>query len=232
MDDRLKQLLTLGREHYENREYERAEHYLMQVLERTRSFADVHNMLGVIFHDAGKFAQAQAAFEEALAINPRYTEAALNLAVTYNDLGKYQDAKEVYSRAMAFPKAGKEAIDPFAKGKLANMHADLGQAYADVGLMREAVLEFRKALELCPGFADLRTRLGNLYRDAGDLDAARHEYEEAKRVSPKYAPARVHLGIALLSAGKKDEALKEWEEVLAFDPDNRMAQMYLRMVKA
>ena len=35
---------------------------------------------------------AEEAFENALRLNPRYTEAALNLSVTYNDRGKYERA--------------------------------------------------------------------------------------------------------------------------------------------
>ena len=46
------------------------------------------------------FRKAQNAFEHALAINPGYTEAALNLAVLYNDLGKYTEAKVAYARAL------------------------------------------------------------------------------------------------------------------------------------
>ena len=56
MDERLKQLLVLGREHYERREYDRAERVLRQVLELTDRYADVFNMLAVICHDRGDFA--------------------------------------------------------------------------------------------------------------------------------------------------------------------------------
>ena len=38
MDERTKQLLALGREHYEKREFDKAEHYLRQVLERDGAF--------------------------------------------------------------------------------------------------------------------------------------------------------------------------------------------------
>ena len=48
MDDRVKQLLMLGREHYDRREYDRAERLLRQVLEVTDRYADVYNMLAVI----------------------------------------------------------------------------------------------------------------------------------------------------------------------------------------
>ena len=100
MDEKIKHMLSLGREHFESGEYDRAEKLLTQVIRENRSFADVHNMLGVIFHDQGRFTQAQECFERALDINPSYTDAALNLAVTYNDLGRYADAKRVYSAAM------------------------------------------------------------------------------------------------------------------------------------
>jgi len=231
MDERLKQLLALAREHYEKREFDRAEPHLREILSRTRQFADVFNMLGVILHDSGKFAEAQECFEEAVRLNPAYTEAALNLAVTYNDLGKYREAKEVYDAALMASRSQPQKLDPFARGKIANMHADVAGAYADAGLPREAISEYRKALSLCPDFADIRTRLGAIYRDLGELESALHEFGEAKRARPGYVPARVQIGITLLALGKKDEAIAEWKAVLEIDPEDRSATMYLRMVQ-
>src|SRR5262245_43294239 len=202
MDDRLRRLITLGREHYVAREFEKAERYLSQVVQEHRGFADIFNMLGVIYHDQGHFQQAQESFEEALKINPNYTEAALNLAVTYNDLGKYGQAREVYLRAIARSRAEPRSLDPFPRGKLANMHADLGQAYAGVGFYPEAIREYQKALELCPNFVDLRTRLANIFRDSGDYSAALRELEIVKTTNSRYAPARVALGVLLFSQGK------------------------------
>ncbi|MFW5920383.1 MAG: tetratricopeptide repeat protein, partial [Polyangiales bacterium] len=60
MDDRTKQLLSLGREHYEKRDFDKAEHYLKQLVDRDVKFADVYNMLGVIHHDRGRFDEAEA----------------------------------------------------------------------------------------------------------------------------------------------------------------------------
>ena len=127
MDDRLQQLIALGREHYNAGEYEKAEPFLGQVVQEHRpSFADIYNMLGVIYHAQGRFADAEEAFETALRINPSYTEAALNLSVTYNDRGKYDQAREVYAAAVSASHQQPSSLDPFARGKLANMHADLG----------------------------------------------------------------------------------------------------------
>src|SRR4051812_44730678 len=101
LDEGLKQALTIGREYYLNKEYGKAEPYLARVAKEGKNFADVYNMLGVIYHDQGQFSKAQMSFEHALRINPHYTEASLNLAVTYNDLGKYSEAKETYRKALS-----------------------------------------------------------------------------------------------------------------------------------
>src|SRR3954464_15602598 len=114
MDERLKQLLVLGREHFDRREYERAEHVLRQVLDHTDRYADVYNMLAVILHERGDFVAAQRFFERAVELNPNYTEALLNLSVTYNDLGKYEAARQVYGRIKRA--ADGMVLDPFAKG--------------------------------------------------------------------------------------------------------------------
>jgi tetratricopeptide (TPR) repeat protein len=232
MDENLRHLFQLGRDHYAAGEYDRAEEYLTQFVEKHRGFADVFNMLGVIFHNQGRFADAERAFESALDLNPNYTEAALNLSVTYNDRGKYGKAREVYERVLSNSERQQGRLDPFARGKIANMHADIGAVYAGVGMYDEAVEEYRKALELCPHFVDIRTRLGHIYRESGKHDEAIKEYERAKTTRPEYIPARVAIGITYYALGKREAALNEWNEALDIDPDNKSASLYLRMVSS
>lgn len=229
MDDHLKQLLLLGREHYQNKEYDKAEYLLRQVAEKVDRFADVHHMLGVITHSRGDFAEAERHFEKAVELNPNYTEAQLNLMVTYNDLGKYDEARKVYALMRDRDHAAGREIEPFAKGKIANMHAELSQAYLDVGMTVDAIRELENATTLCPSFADLLTRLGVLYRDNGDKPRAKEKFLAAKAANPRYVQARLMLGVLLLSAGDNQAAVAEFEAVLAQDPENKSAQTYLRI---
>jgi tetratricopeptide (TPR) repeat protein len=228
MEDRVKQWIAQGREHYDKREFDRAEQYFSKVLARSDAFADVQNMMGVIHHDRGRLEAAKDAFERALEINPRYTEAALNLVVTYNDLKRYADAQRIYQDVLNLS-ATPQSIEPYAQGKIANLHAEVAQAYQDVGLLAEAIGELRKAVNLCPHFADLRLRLANIYRQWNEPVAARLELEEAVRIRPGFLPARIALGVVLLTLGHAEKAVEQWNEVVKLDPENKAAKMYLRM---
>ena len=200
------------------------------MLREKAPYADVYDMLGVIYHQEGRLAEAEQMFVEALRINPSYTEAALNLVVTCNDLGKYAEAKLVYERAMATSKRAPRELDPFAKGKIANMHADIGDAYREVTLYEEAVREYEQALALCPTFVDIRTELGNTRREMGDLTGAIRELERVRAESPRFVAGRLKLGLVYYAAARRDDAAAEWRAVLAADPDNRAAKMYLALL--
>ncbi len=232
MDDSLKQALALGRGYYLKKDYAQAEQYLTQIVEQNQSFADVYDMLGVIYHDQGQYQKAERAFEAALRINPGYTEAALNLAVTYNDTGKYPQAQETYHAALTHSGAAVGKLDRFVQGKLANMYADIGDVYLSSSMYAEAIAEYRRALELGPAFVDLRTKLAGALRDSGDREGAIREYETVVREAPSYVPARLNLGLSLLAAGRRDEAAKHWRAVLEISPGNRNAEMYLKLGSA
>ena len=232
MDDTLKQALALGRGYYLKKDYGLAEQYLTQIVEQNQSFADVYNMLGVIYHDQGQYQKALRAFEAALRINPGYTDAALNLAVTYNDTGRYKDAQDTYRHALSRSGASPGKLDRFVQGKLANMYADIGDVYLSAGLYAEAIAEYRRALALGPTFVDLRAKLAGALRDSGERDAAIAEYEEVVRQAPSFVPARLNLGLSLYTAGRREDATAHWRKVLEISPGNRNAEMYLKIAGA
>ena len=227
----LRELVTRGRSHYLAGEHAQAVACFEEVLREKAPYADVYDMLGVIFHQEGRLVEAEAMFHEALRINPAYTEAALNLVVTCNDLGKYAEAKTIYEQAMATSKRAPRELDPFAKGKIANMHVEVGAAYRAVALFDEAVREYERALALCPTFADIRIELGNTRREMGDIAGAIRELEQVRGENPRFLGGRVKLGLAYHAAGRSDEAAAEWRAVLAADSGNRPARMYLAMLE-
>lgn len=229
--DSVKQWLTLGREHYQTRDFSKAEQCLRKVVEAGLAYADVYNMLGVIWHDRGDLEAAKAAFQKSLEINPGYAEAALHLAVTLNDLGDYETSRKVYGQAMGTAGRSSAIADPVARGRLANMHADIASAYEDLQWYKEAVDELKKAVNLCPHFPDLVLKLANLYRSQGDFVSAKTQLQTLVRDKPDYVQARITLGLVFLQLGDKEAAMAEWRGALAVEPEHKMAQTYLRIAE-
>ncbi len=204
MDDQVRELVALGKEHFQRGDWSLAAGHLEQAVARGGVFADVHHMLGVIYHQLGEFEAAQRAFEKALEINPRYVEAALNLAIVCNDLGQYERARQIYDDAVSRVRSnqlrepsGDEPLDSYTRGKVANLHAAVADGYLSVRRPNDAAAEYRIAVQHAPA----------------------------------YVPARVSLGTALYAGGKLDEAVAQWEEVLRMDPSHRTAGMYLKLAR-
>ncbi len=229
MTDQLKQQLTIGRELYERQDYAGAEPYLREVITLRDDLADVHHMLGVIHNDRGELAEARLCFERALLLNPDYTEAALNLSIVCNELGAYTAAREVVGTISERARHG-HRIDPYARGKVANLHGEVARAYEELGMWPEAIDEYRRGLALCPDYSDLRTRLAMCLRSDHEVDEARKELEIAVNINPSYVPARVALGVMYMTLGRHDDAALAWREALAIDPTHRPAKVYLRLL--
>lgn len=228
----IKEILQIGKHHFDNKRYDQAEEYLRRVIDDQPRYADVFNMLGVIAHVEGKFATAVDCFDKALKINPCYTEAMLNLAVLYNDLGQYDKAKELYTLLKGRKAKGSFQIEPVLRGKLSNLHADIGDIYRSIGLFAMAIDEYKKALALNPTYIDIRTKLGQALRENGRTKESLNELKEVLKKKATYGPALIQLGVTYYTMDKVSDAKKAWKKVLEREPDNEYARMYLRLCQA
>lgn len=220
----------LGKKFFEEKKYDTALQYLEKVTGERNNYADVYNMLGLIYYNYSRFEDAIKSFKRALEINPSYTEASLNLSVVFNELGMFEKSSEIYAMAKETRKGTHSYLDPYVKGKLANMHAGLGTIYKDLGFYVQAVEEYKKALELRPDFVDLKTALGSVYRDMLDYNGAIRELEDAVKINPGYLPSRIQLGLTYYAMGQHEKAKTEWLKVLRQQPDDKMAQMYMNLL--
>jgi tetratricopeptide (TPR) repeat protein len=205
--------------------------FLKLLQDHPQGYADIYNKLGIITFQKGDAEMAVVYFKKALQINPRYTEASLNLTIALNDLGRYDEAGETFSKAARVVRSEVKSIDPFIQGKLANEHAKLGDQYFEIGLYDGALDEYRKALSIRPKFVDVVTKVGITLREKGMFDDAIETFQQAKEIHPKYIPAFIHLGVTYYMKGFVDLALAEWEEAQKINPEGKEAQVYLAMVK-
>ena len=223
-----RQAYALGRACFEQGDDGQAQHWLAKLVATRDGFADVHYMLGLLAERRDDRDTAARHLEHALRINPAYAEARLALVMVCEQRGDYERAREVASRGPdTTPGPGGDST---TRGKLANLQAALADAYREAGHLREAVDAYRKALDLCPAFHDIRHRLGVTLREAGLPAQAAKEFLEIQRANPDFLAASVQLGVTYYSLGRADEALREWQQVLARDASREDARWYLRLV--
>ncbi len=232
MDKGLHEYLELGRQAFEGRDYVSAIKNFELALRGNRNFADVLNLLGVSYYIVGRYDDAVKALKKALEINPRYTEAALNLAVVYNEKGDFDESQKVYALAKYAVKDEETPyMDHHVKGKLANMYAEIGDIYKDFGLYDKAAEEYKKALTLRPEFVDIKTSLGAVYRDMGDFSRSLKELKEAVAMNPAFSRSRIQLGLTYYTMGEDSKAKEEWMEVLRNSPGDRLVRMYMKLLE-
>jgi len=217
---------------FEAGRYPEAEDLYLKLIEtRGKGYADIYNRLGLIAAFQEQIETAAEWFLKAIQANPRYTEAAVNLAVTYADLSRYDDAQDAYNEAARLVKGTSYRSDFYVQGHLANDHASLGDRYTTLGLLDEALEEYRKALALCPMFPDIITKVGIVLREQGAYDEAIRVFLRAREVSPGYVLAGIHLGITYYMSGFPDLAREEWESIHAGSIEGHHADVYLSLAK-
>jgi tetratricopeptide (TPR) repeat protein len=220
----------LGVRSFERGDDESALAHLSELARTREGFADVHYMLGVLHERRDEVAAAASSLTRALRINPGYAEALLALAAVYERQGDFERSREVTERSRARAPAGDGRLDATTRGKLANLQATVADAYREAGELSEAIDAYRKALDRCPGFHDIRLRLAATLREAGLPHQALAELERVRRANPAWLDAGVQAGLVHYSLGRADEAAREWRAVLERDPKRRDAAMYLRML--
>lgn len=220
-------LLEAADEHYDRGDYPLAQPYYEKLVEQGLRYADVFNRLGTIYHLGGRMEEARWCFQQALELNSGYLEAALNLTVTCNELGEYGSGVRTLKRAQRHADSSNDA---YRRGKVANLHRTLGQAYLDLDRPEDAIHELGRALRLCPKFHDIRLELARLLRLRGNAPAAREELMLILQLDPGHHDARALLGVIEIETGDPDRGRAHLKAVVQDCEDHPVAAPYLRQV--
>ena len=209
-----------------------------------RSFAESppeYSNLGVSLEALGRHDEAEAAYRQAVSIDPNFASAHFNLGNLLQKQGRDIDAEEAFRAALALrPDYGKawnglgqvlqhqgrlqDALGAFRNAAQcepasAVVHCNLGTLLFAFECNAEALAELRRALALDPGYALAHGNLSALLARSGCPIAA----ESASRTAISLAPDQhcwlTNLGVALLSQGRHAEAEKCYRKALAMRPD-------------
>ena len=223
-------LLTVGRERFAARDYRGAALMFASAIASGHGYADAHHMLGLCHAMLESREAALESFDQALRLNPRYVEAHLNRSIVLSDLGRGPEAAEALHQAHELGRPDATGFPAVVANKLANMHADLGRAYREAGGITEATEQYRRALAIRPGFADLRLDLARTLLDGGDPTAAASELDQILRERPDWLDAMLLRGLAAYLAGDLEQAKSVWDRARERHPEEPRLDTYRSML--
>lgn len=231
MDTRPAQLLAQANERFAVDDYYGAIHFLEELVASGRAFADAHHLLGLCYYMVGQRERALEAVDQALELNPHYLEALMHRGVVLSSLGRADEAQDAFAAAQSAGAAGRAGIAAHYADKLANQHAELGEAYLEAGALGQAIEQYQAALRLGPTFQDLRYRLARLLLEAGRVLEAREELEKLVAARPASVEAKATLGLACYLAGDATGAQAIWTTLARERPADPRVKAYLAMAE-
>ncbi len=226
-----REILLRGKRAFERGENTSALEHLTRLTAHGYEYADIYYMIGMLHERCDDIDAALESLRRAIRINPSYVEALLALASLHERRGDYDQSQGYAERSSQLSQATSSGLDPTTRGKLANQQAALADALAQAGEKRDAIEEYRRALDRCPTFHDIRHRLGMALREAGLPSQAALEFRRILRVHTGMLDSQIQLGLTYYSMGRTPEAIAEWDAVLERDPSRDEARMYLRLVR-
>src|ERR1700730_10956080 len=96
----------------------------------------------------------------------------------------------------------------------------------------EALVFYRKALELAPNDPDTHYNLALTLKYKGDARPALEEFEAALRLKPNWSDARYGLGATYYDLREQQAALKELHTAVKLNPANAVAHRLLARIYA
>lgn len=108
---------------------------------------------------------------------------------------------------------------------------NLGTAYFEEGMLKEAAAQFKKAVEIKPTHLIAHNDLAEVYRLLGFDNEAISEFKTITALSPTNAKAHYNLGVLYLKKKLIKEAEAEFAEVVRLNPKNSEAGRVLEYLR-
>jgi tetratricopeptide (TPR) repeat protein len=175
---------------------------------------------GSALKDQRRFADALAAFDQAIAQKPGYAEAYNSRGIVLANLTRFDEATAGFDKAIAL------------KPDYAEAYSNRGNVLQELGRFDDALASFDKAIALQPGNARLHSNRAVVLQDLKRLEQALASLDTAIALKPDYAEAYYNRAIVLSDLNRLDGALANFDKAIALKPDyaaahqNRGAVLY------
>lgn len=213
----------------------------------TRGFSHANH--AVALADSGRFDEAKAECDRALALEPGDPAALAVRASVRRELGDLETALADYRASLSadpsYPIALRGAslvlvdlgrfaeAEAMARAAIAVDDRDyvamtlLGSIEARQGHLAEAEATLRRAVEIAPGHVNALINLGNVLLTAGKETDADSVYQSAVAIEPGNADVMFNLGVLNANAGRFADAARWFERIISNDRQHADARAAL-----
>jgi SAM-dependent methyltransferase/tetratricopeptide (TPR) repeat protein len=146
-------------------------------------------------HQAGRLADAQRVYQQALVADPKHVPSLHYLGVLAHQTGNNAAAVDLIGKAIA-----RDERDP-------QSHYNIALALRALTRNDEALIHLTRATALKPDFADAHYHLGTLSLQLGRAPDAVAHFQAAIRANPQFGDAYLNLANVLMRFGKLYDAL-------------------------
>lgn len=195
-----------------------AEKWLKDALRVAPGSAEAHLAWGRYLYATRKFAESEAAFNQARNLNPKLLAAHLDLGELFlSGSFRPKDAEIAFREAIRL------------RPDHAGAHNGLATALAAQKRSAEAAAEFETAARLAPDNPLPLHSLGRLYQYSGEADKALAAYGRALKVKPDFTPALLDRGDVYAAKNQPERALADYSEAVRRAPKQALAHFKLGM---
>jgi tetratricopeptide (TPR) repeat protein len=187
--------------------------------EKSYSAADRAFLKGNKLYAEQKFAEAAAAYGEAIGLNPENWGYHLNLGLARKKQGQLEEALASF----------REAVELNPESYSANKEA--GEALAKADQYAEARPFYEKAAALSPEDPDAQYNLGVCLVNLGESEAALPLFEKTAGLKPDYADAYYQMGTILIGQNKVTEATASLEKFVSLAPEHEKAAIAKQLLE-
>lgn len=240
---------------HRNGQFAQAEPLYQQVIALQASHADAHHMLGLVYYQTNRIAEAVRHISQALSIAPRHLDYLNNLGLALRANQQPEAALKSFQQAILLqPKdldvqlnlantllelqRFEEAASYYRRvlkaqnredlrGALAHCLSNLGNQAHVAAQYAKAESYFLEAISQIPTDAAFYYNLGNAQRELGKPAEAAKQYQKAIQYAPDDADAYNNLGNVQRELGQLDLAIASYEQALKINPELYHAKVHL-----
>jgi tetratricopeptide (TPR) repeat protein len=160
--------------------------HLREAVKIHPNYKNAYLLMGNANNYLKQYDAAITAYNQALAVDPAYTEAETNLAITYMQAGRYygQERNNLPKSIEFLEKSIELRPNEYETLRL------LGVAYGISGRPSEAIEYFTRALNVRPNDPDAMYNLGNAYYNIGQNNLGEEWHQKAFNLDPNLLEKR------------------------------------------